>query len=279
MVKRGLERLPRFPSAHERDRVRLDLWAGCLFLWPARGLFFGYAADTAPHAHHAVQICLAKHGKFGLRTRSGAAWQRFRAAIIGPDQPHQLEGGENELALLYLDPESDEGRRLRALTAGNAFRRLPSSLIAHLGPWGGTPVDIDEAATVVDRLLAVLAPIERQRLSLDARIARSLDWLRSVPSRPRAASEVAGRVSLSAGRFAHLFRDNTGVPLRRYLLWLRLVAAVQQMAAGGTLTEAASAAGFSDSAHLTRTFRRMFGIAPSALVHGTKLVPRPSGRA
>lgn len=271
---------PRTPAHEpELDRVRLDLWTGRLFLWPARGLFIGFAADTAPHAHHAVQICLARRGTFRLRTGPVEAWRRFRAAAVGPDQPHQLEGGKNELALLYLDPESDEGRRLRAVTAGSGFLRLPSSLVAHLEPWGGRPLDIDEAAAVVNRLLAVLAPIERQRPALDARVARSLEWLRSVPSRPRAASKVAARVSLSTGRFAHLFRDNTGVPLRRYLLWLRLVSAVQQMAAGGTPTDAAAAAGFSDAAHLSRTFRRMFGIVPSALVHGTKLVPQSSARS
>lgn len=46
---------------------------------------------------------------------------------------------------------------------------------------------------------------------------------------------------------------------------MRLQAAIRESAQGATLTHAACAAGFADAAHLTRTFRRMFGIAPSSV--------------
>jgi AraC-like DNA-binding protein len=36
-------------------------------------------------------------------------------------------------------------------------------------------------------------------------------------------------------------------------------------ASGAALTEAAHGAGFADSAHLSRTFRRMFGISAASL--------------
>jgi AraC-like DNA-binding protein len=41
----------------------------------------------------------------------------------------------------------------------------------------------------------------------------------------------------------------------------------EEVAGGETLTGAAAAAGFSDSAHLSRTFRRAFGLPPSALLN------------
>lgn len=55
------------------------------------------------------------------------------------------------------------------------------------------------------------------------------------------------------------------MPIRRYVLWQRLRAAVELALKGATLTDAAHAAGMSDSAHLSRTFREMFGVAPSFL--------------
>ncbi|WP_369792902.1 helix-turn-helix transcriptional regulator [Terriglobus sp. TAA 43] len=76
---------------------------------------------------------------------------------------------------------------------------------------------------------------------------------------------LASAVHRSPSRFAHRFKDATGVPLRRYILWCRIRVAVEAAVRGSSLTEAAYAAGFSDSAHLSRTFRSTFGIAPSLL--------------
>jgi AraC-like DNA-binding protein len=54
--------------------------------------------------------------------------------------------------------------------------------------------------------------------------------------------------------------------LRPYILWRRFLRVWELLMAGETLSSAAHGAGFADSAHLTRTSRRMFGIPPSALV-------------
>lgn len=78
-------------------------------------------------------------------------------------------------------------------------------------------------------------------------------------------ADVAGVVALSPGRCRHLFVSQTGLTFRAYLLWLRLGHAVRIIAARRSITEAAHDAGFADAAHLSRTFRRNFGIAPATL--------------
>lgn len=57
-----------------------------------------------------------------------------------------------------------------------------------------------------------------------------------------------------------------GVPIRPYILWLRLQRASYELMNGATATETAHIAGFSDAAHLTRTFRRMLGTTPKDLI-------------
>ncbi|WP_327437384.1 helix-turn-helix domain-containing protein [Sinorhizobium meliloti] len=56
-----------------------------------------------------------------------------------------------------------------------------------------------------------------------------------------------------------------GPAIPNFLLWRRLMRAVEQLAGGKRLTEAAHHAGFADSAHFSRTFQRMFGLPAASL--------------
>jgi AraC family transcriptional regulator len=82
---------------------------------------------------------------------------------------------------------------------------------------------------------------------------------------PILLADVARQANLSPGRFRHLFVEETGMPLRTYVLWRRLLRVWTLLMQGETLSRAAHAAGFADSAHLSRTARSMFGLAPSSL--------------
>jgi AraC-like DNA-binding protein len=80
--------------------------------------------------------------------------------------------------------------------------------------------------------------------------------------------QAAEMAFLSPTRFAHLFRDQVGLPFSRYMLWRKLTRAMVAIASERTIAAAAHAADFADAAHLTRTFYQMVGMAPSALMRG-----------
>ena len=99
----------------------------------------------------------------------------------------------------------------------------------------------------------------------DLRIAKMIAWVTERLDQPVSLRDVAKVICLSPGRTRHLFVQQTGLPFRTYLLWLRLTRAVELFGGGASLTEAAAhSAGFADSAHFSRTFRRMFGIVAAA---------------
>jgi len=266
-------RAPRMPR--RRPAAPLRVWSGRLFLWAGGALYVGQTADNTPHAHHAVQLGVGLDGDLAVRTGVSAPWTRTGAVLIGSDVVHQLEGGATTVALAYVDPEGAQALRLRAAGCTGVMAVAAERLAAFVLPLGAVlgqrrPAT-DTVARLVEGMLEALTPGERRiDHAPDARIVRLVRALPDQIDAPPTASGLAAQMGLSTSRFVHLFRESTGIPYRRYVLWLRLVEAVRAMGRGRSLTEVAHAAGFADSAHMSRTFRRMFGIAPSAIRNSSR---------
>jgi len=232
-----------------------------LYLWPDRLLLLGPGFDTAFHRHHAAQFCLGLERAVRLRQARDARWASAPGFFVPPDAPHQLDAGGGAVALLYLEPES--------LACAEALRQQ-----AQAGPWtiadGAALTALrslyaGSGGDLVTALHGFGGDAAATGLSRDPRVAAALAWIDRHIEAPVRLAAVAAAVHLSTSHLAHLFSAEVGVPLRRYVLWRRLRAALERAFAGDSLTAAAHAAGFANSAHLSRTFRTNFGVTPSFL--------------
>jgi AraC-like DNA-binding protein len=66
-------------------------------------------------------------------------------------------------------------------------------------------------------------------------------------------------------QLARAFAKHVGLPPHAYHLQRRIERARAMLLSGTSAAEAAALTGFSDQAHLTRHFRRHFGITPGRL--------------
>jgi AraC-like DNA-binding protein len=95
---------------------------------------------------------------------------------------------------------------------------------------------------------------------------RTLLWLEENLAENAAVEASARSAALSPSRMMALSRESFGVALRHLRRWLRAQAVVARYASGGSLTDAALDVGFNSSAHLSATFRDLFGVAPSQVL-------------
>lgn len=99
----------------------------------------------------------------------------------------------------------------------------------------------------------------------DERIQKALDLIRDKHGEPLSVGTLADTVSLSCSRFAHLFRQETGVSPMQYLERIRL-----EQAQGFLLRtdlqikDIAGRVGFSDPFYFSSRFRKHFGCPPTA---------------
>jgi AraC-like DNA-binding protein len=98
--------------------------------------------------------------------------------------------------------------------------------------------------------------------------ARAADRVRAFLSSEYAAQATLADLAEAAGcsRFAayRAFRGRFGLSPSEYQRQLRLRAARRALAGGTAVADVAAATGFADQAHLTRWFRRCYGITPGA---------------
>lgn len=238
-----------------------------MLLWEDHGVFVGTAGDAEFHESPSIKVCVAIGEPFELASKDGR--QPYSAAIIPAGVGHSIHGG-GEMVMLLIAPEGELGQKLLGYSQTNNIGSLDvrnADLADCLKPLtleiSGS--DADQSIRSAVSILEAMRPTNEQ-LQVDPRVAQSIAWIRSGRESGFIVKDIAAEVDLSESRFSHLFTEFVRVPVRRYLLWLRLRDVLHMLASAETLTEAAHNAGFADSAHLSRTFRNALGIAPTDLV-------------
>jgi AraC-like DNA-binding protein len=243
---------------------------GQINVWDGGSLWIGLAqAGTGRHAHHAIQVSIGLKGGIRIQSKETPDWKEYGAFLVPPHVPHAFEAFGSVVANIFCEPESIVGRALLARFGSEDVVSIPeneaTALSARIHDRYAAGVEDEELNRCARDALARLAQQAAVVRLADPRIAKAVVEIGARLDRPISLSEIAKAVHLSPGRFRHLFVAETGMPLRPYLLWRRLQHALALGVSGRSWTEAAHAANFADSAHLTRTFRKMFGVAPSAL--------------
>lgn len=237
-----------------------------LYFWGARALYLGPALGLTPHRNAVAVLCTGALRDFEIANDPEAAepaYSACRAALIPPNTLHHLRCGDQPMACLYFDAQSDDYATLRGAIARrgpHAAFVLPSTnyldALARLLA-GHAWSDVRESIAAA---LGLRRPARRDDI-----VSNAVRLLHANPSEGTSLEDLAARAGLSPSRFLHRFKEATGVPFRRYRVWARMGAAVRGIVGGESLTSAAYDSGFSSSAHFSAAFRDMFGMPPSAL--------------
>ena len=250
-------------------------------LWEGGFLLVGRAEGVVPaHAHHAIQIVVALDGQVAI-CGNDDRWIREQGVFAQPNIVHSFDCCGSMGAMLFVDPESKEGVWLRrGLGAGVGsipdFRLV--SCITQLQSLINHKIEVVELGQSIRDCVHGLLPGTPPSRKQDDRISLVLSAIRSRDDLHLSLEEAANMAFLSSGRFSHLFKEQVGLSFSRYMLWRKLTRAMVALATEKTISAAAHAADFADSAHLTRTFHQMLGMAPSALMRGSfEQIPSPFG--
>jgi AraC family transcriptional regulator len=99
------------------------------------------------------------------------------------------------------------------------------------------------------------------------KLLHAVEYIRDQLNADLAVSGIAQAVGLSPDHFTRLFKKSTGQSPHQYVVQARVRKAKELLTTGKfTISEAAYHVGFVDQSHLTRHFKRIFGLPPKKLL-------------
>ncbi|WP_262696079.1 AraC family transcriptional regulator [Kordiimonas aquimaris] len=253
-------------------------WGGDLTVGLGWVYYNGPVGDTEFHQHYAVQICFPFSGPLHIETHAENQVVDD-ILIVGSNVSHRLSSPSPTAQLLYIEPNLIRKNTARLSVDQMVIVKLPKAQMESIQ--SALNIDIKKRDSNFGLQLANLIwpkGTGGEAFSpIDPRISQTLAEIEAAEDLNIRLGQVTKSTGLSASRFRHLFSAQVGMSLKSYLLWSKLQRAIQSLATNSSLTSAAHAAGFADSAHLSRTFRRTFGLSPADLNRNAHFTTRKNG--
>ncbi|OUM33024.1 AraC family transcriptional regulator [Pseudomonas putida] len=216
-------------------------WQGDIWLADDHCLLRSTLGRTDSHAHYAHQVLVGLG--VDVEVRVGEQICSGPQVLIASRQPHAILSHGVPCLTLFAEPLAFDlaDLALACEHAGSSAEQLAASLKC----WPRRP--------------------------LDPRLEKALERIRALDEQSLPAQALASTAALSLSQLERLFSGSLKLSVRRLVLWQRLRVALQRALGGASLTEAALAAGFADSAHFTRSVRHQFGLSPGAALRHLRL--------
>jgi AraC-like DNA-binding protein/quercetin dioxygenase-like cupin family protein len=234
---------------------------------------------TAQTLTHAAGVGVASHthcrGQLGVVTRgtmtviSDAGWWLAppgQGVWVPPDTPHGASYSESSsLIQLLIDPGLTMAlpRQCRTIVVSALLRELAREVVRL-----AAADDANEAVELVARLIVHQMARPRGGPLLfvphgrDRRLRRVIERLRDDPGLDATLDELAGPAGGSPRTLARLFVAETGMTFGRWREHLRIVAAVDRLTRGQSITRTALDLGYQSPSSFTTMFTRTLGLPP-----------------
>lgn len=213
---------------------------------------------------------LAVHMVFGIKDELtcviGEDTFKCWGAFIASDVEHTIYAETGDMLLYLLDTTSKMARAVQEkYLHGNSFTLIDMSTVKSMRDiWKRCAGDLKKA----DRILLETCGIEKGIESeADKRVQMVLSYLESSETIPTdIMSRLCSVACLSESRLSHLFKEQMGIALGRYLVLEKMKKGYVHFCNSGNITEAAMNAGFDSPSHFAATCKRMFGISFSEFI-------------
>lgn len=228
------------------------------------GIYIDKSINIDFHKHNFIKIILSQKENFFI-TLKKQPQQEYQATLIQSNVIHKLESSDKSIIMvIYFDAYSFNGVRLK--DSKELFKVLDiTNFNALLDEFYNLEkeekIDTEFLEYLINSIVDTICKNSQTIYAIDGRIKKCLKYIDKNGS--MSIKNISDYIELSPSYFAFLFKQETGLTFRKYLLYKKLMNSLKALHNKETLTASAYEGGFSDQSHFIRTFKESFGAIPS----------------
>jgi AraC-like DNA-binding protein len=225
------------------------------------------------HSHPEDQLLFASEGVMTLTTEQGL-WvvPPLRAVWIPADTTHSVAmSGRVSMRTLYFQPRLCRSfpRKCMVMNVSSLLREL----ILHACTFPKLRKEDPAQKRIVEIIVEQLKAVESIPLQLphpaDSRATRVVKTLFANPGDQRTLEKLCADCGASKRTIQRLFLEETKMTFNKWRQQLRLLHAMQRLAAGDKVTSAALEAGYNSTSAFISMFRKQLGTTPTRYLQGS----------
>ena len=232
--------------------------------------FLVHNATVEVNHHHCFQIVVSTKDPFHCKIDGEEL--TLQGIIINQAISHNCSVINTSAIVYYIDSDGFRGKKLKTLLDGKPYLNIEKLLsendLQNLNFISSQMPSLYVFNIVSDDLLEKMLPSKKEEeIGLDMRIVKTIDFIDKNIQKSLSLKIIADEIHLSPERIRHLFAIETGMPFSQYLLWKKIKHIMVDVLKGDkTMTEASDFYGFTDQAHFSKHFKRMFGVSAKSML-------------
>ncbi len=225
------------------------------------------------HKHWLLQMFLSSRKELNIEVNGKLI--PCSAILVNVDTPHLFSTEGDPHFTILVDPTTDLGRVLRGLLKGQPFFIFPREKNMIMQQTFQDALAQKSHNAYLPFVESIIAQFDYSNMNnFDDRVIEVLNLLGDCihEDESHQIKHFSDKTHLSESRLAHLFKEETGIPLKSYVVLHKLQIAYQSIFNGENITTAALNAGFDSPSHLAYTNKMMTGMSATNIIRDSEFL-------
>lgn len=242
----------------------MELQMNKIFVSQDYMLFFQNFKETDPHIHATKHLAISLQGHMNCKLEE--TQHKCFGYILNSGVMHERygENADGQKIIFIFEPCSQIAIKIeKEILKGKSYQLLEEQMVMEIKKRFGERINEENVTQeMVEQIFDICHLTRNMSYRLDSRVEQLIKILREEETITNEIVENAiSAADLSKSRLLHLFKQEIGVSLKKYLQCLKFFKTWRYLAEGENITDACLHAGFNDSAHYSNFMKQCYGMS------------------